>query len=196
MPTLTVIANVTQPSGGVIRGSDGALYGTSVTGPGTSNCGYVYRLARSNGTFDLQILHEFIGAPSDGCQPHGELVLGLDGALYGTTRHGGGNTHAYQWPAGTGTIYRVVPSAVPSVTVLHSFAGPDGSGLYREGLTPVVGLAMGPDGTFYGVNATGGTGSYSPAPGTLFRVLASRWVGCASQFLCLSCDRPGLPRTR
>jgi uncharacterized repeat protein (TIGR03803 family) len=168
--TLTVIANVKDPSGGVIRGSDGAMYGTSVTGPGTSNCGYVYRLARSGGTFGLQILHEFMGAPSGGCQPNGELVLGLDGALYGTTRYGGANTHGYiGQPVGTGTIYRVVTSGVHSVTVLHSFAGVDGSGLYVEGIWPVVGLAMGPDGTFYGVNAVGGTGSFSPGPGTLFR---------------------------
>lgn len=34
-------------------------------------------------------LHDFHGAPSDGENPQGGVVFGSDGALYGTTWHGG-----------------------------------------------------------------------------------------------------------
>ncbi len=170
-PTLTTLAAVDQPYGGVILGSDGALYGTSLTGPGASTCGYVYRLdPQGDGSFALDIVHEFAGAPTDGCQPRGELVE-LNGALYGMTSSGGANVDE-RWLVGTGTVFRVVLSSGHEVLYsFRSFALTNAQGLYPEGVGPIAGLVWGPDGHFYGTTSTGGTaGDFSPGPGTIFKV--------------------------
>ena len=98
-----------EPLGGLIAGSDGALYGTASRG-GAVNCGLVYRIDAS-GT--VAALHVFDG--TDGCQPMGELVVGPDGGFYGVTLSGG---DADPMGAG-GTIYRLGLDGTH--TVLHRF---------------------------------------------------------------------------
>jgi uncharacterized repeat protein (TIGR03803 family) len=164
--TFSVVADVDRPFGGVIRGSDGALYGTSRTGPGASNCGYVYRLdPQSDGTFTLNILHEFVGGLNDGCQPNGELVEGADGAFYGTTWAGGPNRDSGALD-GTGSIYKMMLNG--DYAFVRFFAGAT-NGFYLEGLGPITGLTMGPDGDFYGTTTAGGIGG-APGPGTIFSI--------------------------
>jgi uncharacterized repeat protein (TIGR03803 family) len=166
--TYTVLADVDRPFGGVIKGSDGALYGTSRVGPGASTCGYVYRLdPQGDGTFTLSILHEFAGGLNDGCQPNGELVEGADGALYGTTRAGGPNRDSGAAVEGTGSIYKMMPNG--QYEFVRFFAGATG-GFYLEGLGPTTGLALGPDGSFYGTTSAGGLGGGVPGPGTIFSI--------------------------
>jgi uncharacterized repeat protein (TIGR03803 family) len=96
-------------------------------------------------------LHMFSGGiESD--YPHGDLILGADGYLYGTTQ---GVTEG-----NCGTVFKISPLGV--LTTLHSFTGPDGS-------YPAVGLTLGSDGAFYGVTALGGAfGS-----GTVFKMTYS-----------------------
>lgn len=166
--TFTVVADVDKPFGGVMKASDGALYGTSRTGPGTSNCGYVYRLDPQNyGMFTVSILHEFAGGLEDGCQPNGELVEGPDGALYGTTRTGGPNRDSGAAIEGTGSIYKMMPNG--DYVFVRFFAGAV-DGVYSEGLHPITGLALGSDGNFYGTTNAGGIGGGTPGPGTIFSV--------------------------
>jgi uncharacterized repeat protein (TIGR03803 family)/VCBS repeat-containing protein len=167
-PTFTVLADVDQPFGGVIKASDGALYGTSRIGPGASTCGYVYRLdPQSDGTFTLTVLHAFAGGLDDGCQPQGELVEGADGAFYGTTRVGGPNRDTGAAVEGTGSIYKMMPNG--QYAFVRFFAGAT-SGFYQEGLGPITGLTLGPDGNFYGTTSAGGLGGGIPGPGTIFNV--------------------------
>lgn len=167
-PTFTVLADVDQPFGGVIRGSDGALYGTSRIGPGASTCGYIYRLdPQSDETFTLNIVHEFAGGLNDGCQPNGELVKGADGALYGTTWSGGPNRDSGAALEGTGSIYKMMPNG--QYAFVRFFAGAS-RGLYLEGLGPITGLTLGPDGKFYGTTSRGGRGGGVPGPGTIFSI--------------------------
>lgn len=68
-------------------------------------------LASSNGT--------------NGSNPKGALVQGLDGNFYGTTYGGGAN--------GDGTVFKITPSGV--LTSIHSFSGTDGK-------EPSAGLAL------------------------------------------------------
>ena len=85
------------PSGSVIQGSDGALYGTTQNGgsPSYRQYGTVFRLALDGSTFTT--LHNF--NLSDGAYPDGGVIQGSNGALYGTTFFGGsGNT-------GEGTVF-------------------------------------------------------------------------------------------
>ena len=82
------------PEAGVIQGSDGNFYGSTLQG-GASGLGLVFKLTPS-GT--ETILHAFAGA-SDGANPTANLVLGSDGNLYGSTSAGGSS--------GDGTLFKV-----------------------------------------------------------------------------------------
>ena len=145
-PTYTVIANLGSiggdaPLGGVIRGADGALYGTTSEG-GAANCGLVYRIDQA-GT--LSRVHEF--SLPDGCKPVGELALGPDGGLYGVTSD---DVNSGGLPVGYGTIYKV--DADGTFTVLHRFGPPAPSDPepWLVPSTPYAGLMLAPDGFFYG----------------------------------------------
>ena len=82
------------PEAGVIQGSDGNFYGSTLQG-GVSGLGLVFKLT-SSGT--ETILHAFAGA-SDGANPTANLVQGSDGNLYGSTSAGGSS--------GDGTFFKV-----------------------------------------------------------------------------------------
>jgi uncharacterized repeat protein (TIGR03803 family) len=115
-----------HPTAGLVQGPDHALYGT------TSST--IIRV-----TLDgvLSRLHLFTGNEATGwISP---LLFGLDGALYGTTTHGG--THGY------GTIFRVTVDG--DFATLHSFAG-------AEGAHPIGAIAQASDGRLYVATAYGG----------------------------------------
>ncbi len=83
---------------GLIQGSDGAFYGTTMEG-GALNLGTVFKLAADGTGFTT--LHSFDGA--DGSYPAAGLVQGPDGALLGTTIGG--------------VVFVLQPSALPTVTL-------------------------------------------------------------------------------
>ena len=150
---------VSQPRGGVIRGADGAFFGTTFSAD--FGCGTVYRIA-ANGTF--AILHNFT-RNVDGCAPVGELVAGPDGNLYGTTSEGGPTTVPLTGGRGLGTVFRITPAG--QFTLLHEFAYDAARGIFPEGAYPYGALALGSDGNFYGLTNYGG----DPGPcGTIFKI--------------------------
>jgi uncharacterized repeat protein (TIGR03803 family) len=111
-----------NPVGGLIRASDGLLYGTTSVGAITqaNTSGTVYRIAE-NGTgftvlrrFENYASFNILGQPinTDGAGPEAELVEGSDGALYGVTRNGG--------PNGTGVVFRISRDGT-QFAVLHAF---------------------------------------------------------------------------
>lgn len=139
-----------RPVGGLIQGTDGALYGHASEG-GTAGLGTVFRYGPGPGHRPrLRVLHAFAGRPADG-RPTGRLALGPDGSLYGLT---GGGSDA------RGSVYRVAPDG--GFSTVYRFGGnfaPDGS-------KPSGGLCLAGDGFFYGVTSAGGVTN----GGTLFRL--------------------------
>jgi len=143
------------PRAGLLRGSDGVLYGTTSSGGGT-NRGTVFRL-HPDGT-GYAVLHSFPGNSVQGWNPSVSLVEGPDGWLYGTTSNGG--------DANYGTIFRLNKDG-SGFAVLRSFAGRDGSG-------PDSVLIKGSDGALYGTAAGGGDSGY----GTVFSLSIAQTVCC------------------
>ncbi|HUE20669.1 MAG TPA: choice-of-anchor tandem repeat GloVer-containing protein [Bryobacteraceae bacterium] len=102
-------------------------------------------------------LHSFTGNP-DGAQPKGAVVIGKDGALYGTTYTGGTSE--------SGTVFRLTPATgeLWTETVIHNFSGPDG-------LYPDAALIFGTE-ALYGTTRGGGTGA-----GTVFELAPPSTAG-------------------
>ncbi len=134
------------PSGGLLQGRDGALYGTTERG-GDGGGGTIFRVGKDGGNFE--VVHAFERGSVEGDAPEGTLVQGDDGTLYGTT-HGGGSE-------GKGTVFALDPDT-GAFSTLHSFQGMEGG--------PNPGVTLGRDGALYGTTAYGGM--YSE--GSVFRV--------------------------
>ena len=111
--TVTVLHNFGQgadgasPSGPVLVGPNGNLYGETSSG-GTSGLGEgtVYEITPDGSAYT--VLHNFGDGsiPNDGIYPRGGLTLGPDNNLYGTTFEGG----AYDQVAnGGGTLFKLSP---------------------------------------------------------------------------------------
>jgi uncharacterized repeat protein (TIGR03803 family) len=135
----------TTPSGALVQGSDGNLYGETVSG-GSSGDGVIYKITPSG---DFSVLHDFTGAP-DGSQGYFPLMQASDGNFYGVTLAGG---------SFYGIIFQLTPAG--KYTVLHTFS--DGPG---DGAAPAAGLMQATDGKIYGVTSGGGTSNY----GTIFSI--------------------------
>jgi len=122
------------PSGGVVIGSGGVLYGTTSAG-GTSNDGTVFALT-PQGT--ESVLHDLTGG-SDGADPLAGVVIGSGGVLYGTTN--------------SGTVFKLAPPASQggawTETVLHRF----------NGASP-AGLVIGKNGVLFGTTSSGGSANH------------------------------------
>ena len=144
-----------QPMGRLVKGADGAWYGTTVSG-GAHGMGTVFRVM-PDGT--MTTVFSFSGV--DGASPDAGLVDRGDGTLYGVT--GGGGAHDF------GTAFKLTTAGgVGSFVSLVSFSGTAGAvpGSIPSGLT-----AYG-SGIFYGVTRAGG----ATGQGTIFRMLADGQV--------------------
>jgi uncharacterized repeat protein (TIGR03803 family) len=127
------------PWAGLIIGPDRRLYGS--TAPGSSGFGALFAINQDGTQFT--VLHTFNNG--DGSNPLGQLLVGHDGAFYGTTQFGG--TFGGQG----GVIFRMNTDG-SAFSVLHSFAFPVGP----EGARPTSGLVEGSDHDLYGVTPLGG----------------------------------------
>jgi uncharacterized repeat protein (TIGR03803 family) len=136
-----------EPKGGVIQASDGLFYGT------TEHGGYFGEIFRMDAAGNFTVLHRFDAYASDGGSPVSGLIEGRDGFLYGTASIGGQPVTASRY----GVVYRMDKAG--TVTILHTFTGPDGS-------KPWAALAQGADGRLYGSTVVGGAFGL----GVLFRV--------------------------
>ena len=158
--TFTVVGDGAQPTG-LVMGSDGVLYGTTLFG-GTSTNGMAFSLTppeSTGGAWTEAVLYNFAGG-SDAALPIA-VAIGDGGVLYGTSLQGG-VTGGVCLAVGCGTVFSLSPPATPgpgsawTEAVLYRFTG--GS----DGMYPVGGVAVGSGGVLYG--ATGGTSTL----GTLF----------------------------
>ena len=137
-----------EPKGGVIQASDGFFYGTTELG------GYGGEIFRMDAAGNFTVLHRFDAYASDGMRPRSGLIEGRDGFLYGTAPIGGQPVTS---PSREGVVYRMDKAG--TVTVLHTFTGPDG-------YEPWAALVQGADGGLYGSTVVGGAFGL----GVLFRV--------------------------
>jgi len=118
-----------NPVASLVRGSDGAWYGTTAGG-GNSGNGTFFKLV------DEQFIH--LGNFSIASNPYSELLaVGTD--FYGTTLNGGANDQ--------GTVYKVNEKS-GLVTIIHDFS-------LEEGKNPSA-LTKASDGNFYGTATFGG----------------------------------------
>jgi uncharacterized repeat protein (TIGR03803 family) len=140
--------NAINPRGGLAATADGQLFG--VAGSGASNAGGVFTIHRSGSGF--QLLRSFTGSAGDGRLPLGGLLLGSDGALFGTTFAGGSN--------GFGTVFKLNTNGA-GYTVLRRFTGGT-----NDGVNPQGRLLEGSDGALYGATQTGGSSN----AGTIFKL--------------------------
>jgi uncharacterized repeat protein (TIGR03803 family) len=160
-----------DPFGSLVIGAGGALFGTTSSG-GTAafadGYGTVFELmppVSPGGQWTEKVLYSFAGLAGtypvgDGFEPMGTLVIGPEGALYGTTVVGGMATS--DCIVGCGTAFELTPpgSAGGAWTenLLHDF------GVGRDGAFAYAGLAMGPGGVFYGTTTLDGGTVYELAP--------------------------------
>jgi uncharacterized repeat protein (TIGR03803 family) len=129
-----------NPGAGLVQGTDGDFYGTTVYGGGYGE-GVIFRM---NAAGSNQLLYSF---PAKTSQPGAQLTFGNDGNLYGTMRFGGVN--------GLGSVFNGVFSTIYSFAESSS----DQSG------EPISPLIQGTDGYFYGTTRWGWNGG-----GSVFRV--------------------------
>jgi uncharacterized repeat protein (TIGR03803 family) len=147
-----------QPLAGVVRDSEGNLYGTSWGGTNSPNppegLGVVYKLTESelakNG--EGTVLHTFTGftgTVADGAFPYyGSLIRDSAGNLYGTT-YVGGIEGLCPSGSGCGTVFKL--DAAGAETILYSFTGG------ADGGYPAGGLIRDSAGNLYGTGILGGT---------------------------------------
>jgi uncharacterized repeat protein (TIGR03803 family) len=137
-----------HPSSGLIEGSDGVLYGVTLTDYPTGS-GAVYKVNTDGSGF--AVVTDWDSAGNPGFFPAHALVQGNDGALYGNTTEGGIN-------GDSGALFKV---------------NTDGSGLFtlwdwpvlpNDGLLASGALLKGAGGALYGMTSGGGTHS----DGTVF----------------------------
>lgn len=137
-----------NPSAPLVQGANGNYYGTSPGKGGSITPGAVFEVSA---TGQLKLLHLF-ARDADGANPISGLLLGKDGAFYGTTSNGG-FFHC-------GTIFRMSPAGF--LTTVHTFD-------WRDGCNPLGSLSMAMDGNFYGTTYAGGSEGF----GTVFRMTPS-----------------------
>jgi uncharacterized repeat protein (TIGR03803 family) len=126
----------TNPDGNLVQATNGNLYGTASYG-GLYGQGAVFVVTPSGTVTTLYSFCEDTDCP-DGAEPEGNLVQGIDGALYGHAAYGGSDNG--------GTIFKLTLAGKQSV--VYNLGG------LTVSSTPV----QGSDGNFYG---TASGGAYS-----------------------------------
>lgn len=133
-----------HPSGGIIRGQDGSLYGAANNG-GTNGYGIAFQINRDGSGY--HVIHYF--AYPNGAYP-GSLVQATNGLLYGTASQGGSN--------GYGAVFKLDTNGT-AYSQLHAFSP-------AEGIYPNYNLSQASNGVLYGSASGGGISN----AGTVFRL--------------------------
>ncbi|MBI5446233.1 MAG: hypothetical protein HY900_34090 [Deltaproteobacteria bacterium] len=143
------------PLGELALDGAGNLYGTT-SQSGASGSGTIFKVSTDGLTFS--VLHAFAGAPADGRDAEGGLLL-LGGTLYGTTLLGGAT--------GQGSVFSISTSG-GGITLLHSFAGGP-----ADGKNPRAAVLVSDGVNLYGATEYGGSSDL----GTVFSMtMGARYV--------------------
>ena len=157
------------PTGDLTFDRQGKLFGATQFGGGDGSCdapyyqacGTVFGLSppkMKGGTWAEEVLYSFKGIPQglqvgDGASPNGGLLLDNEGAIYGTTYHGGDN-YLQQGDCiqggetGCGTVFELTPpqgnGGKWTESLLHVFT------YLEDGYFPAAGLTFDGNGYLYG----------------------------------------------
>jgi uncharacterized repeat protein (TIGR03803 family) len=140
-----------DPTGSLIQATDGNLYGMTSFGGSINGFGTLFRYSLS-GTFTTLVVFN----DTNGGNPYGSLIQGVDGKLYGMTNTGGmigSGNYGY----GFGTIF--VSTLSGTLATLVNFDST------TMGCYPYGSLIQGIDGNLYGMANQGGTSD----SGTMFK---------------------------
>jgi uncharacterized repeat protein (TIGR03803 family) len=154
--------------GPLVRGQDGALYGSSREG-GSVSLGSLTRVSTAGTRTRLVSFTGSSGAVK-GQRPRGPLALAANTNFYGLTESGGS--------ANAGTLFRLSAAGTPTVFAEFAASGPR---------TPLGGLVAGTDGFLYGTTSLGGAAD----GGTLLKVDPSTntW-SAAAEFTAVTGTQP------
>jgi uncharacterized repeat protein (TIGR03803 family) len=140
-----------NPYAGPVIGHGGVLYGTTYAG-GPSGVGTVYSVtppAAAGSAWTEAVLHSFLGGVEEGANPVESLVIGHQGALYGTTASGGAHQN-------DGTVFSLRPPQEAgggwTNKVLYRFDGLENHG--DAGAFATSDLVIGAGGVLYGTTQT------------------------------------------
>lgn len=184
--TFTVLHSFTggtdgqNPWAGVVINTGGRIYGTTNGGGSRqgacelygAGCGVAFELSIRNSSWILTPLYSFHGG-TDGAIPQGQLTIGPNGSLYGTTADGGNEGACF---GGCGTVFNLRPAQRATASIvgtwgekqLYLFDGPSGIG-------PLNGpLIFGATGQIFGTAAYGGPSN----AGTVYELVPTQgsWV--------------------
>jgi uncharacterized repeat protein (TIGR03803 family) len=155
------------PGAGLLRGADGSWYGTTLHGGTDNDDGTVFRMNADGSGYQVIRRFTFINSvfydtfSTDGQQP-GPLAQGPNGLLYGATAYGGTTGRGAYSNTGAGTLFALATND-SEYAVIYNFSTTGG-----DGQSPVGGLTLGRDGSFYGVTQSGGPAGQ----GSVFRINA------------------------
>lgn len=126
-----------KPVAGLLRDTSGDLYGTTPSG-GANGKGVLFKLIPNpeTGKYKEYVLHNFCTLVdcADGSNPQAELIMDVDGNLYGTTENGGADKDA-------GVIFKLTyGDSGWSLSVLHNFCSVNLGAPCADGGNSVAGL--------------------------------------------------------
>lgn len=126
------------PTGKLVFGPDGNLYGATLHGGGPDDAGIVFQLKRTGAGWRESAIHIF---GVTGGAPLGDLVFDKAGNLYGTT----------ELAQSLGSVFQLHPNGdgTWTETDLHIFSN-------SEGINPASGLTIDASGNLYGTTTRGG----------------------------------------
>jgi uncharacterized repeat protein (TIGR03803 family) len=145
-----------MPAAGLIRDSNGNLYGTTYYG-GQYAMGAVFMIDTS---VKESVLHSF-GLGSDGQNPAASLLRDGQGSLYGTTQYGGDLSCSILPGFGCGMVFKLDASGAE--TVAHTFKAK------ADGAFPTAALISDGQGNALGTTTVDASKAMAPF-GTVFKI--------------------------
>ncbi|MBZ5663828.1 MAG: hypothetical protein LAO30_04430 [Acidobacteriia bacterium] len=136
----------TNPTAGLVQGSDKFLYGVASRG-GANSVGTLFKVNTTGTSF--ADLHDFATATGD--TPFGTPMLHTNGTIFGTTSHGGSQNPAY------GVLYSFTNGLKPFASIVVIWSGKVGTqvGIIGQGFSNATGVKFGTGaGTFTAVSDT------------------------------------------
>jgi uncharacterized repeat protein (TIGR03803 family) len=159
------------PTGALVQGTDGNLYGTTTKGGLRGYYGgTVFRITTDG---SLTTVYSFCTHPNtcpDGAIPFAGLIQDPKGNFYGTTMAGGSD--------GAGAVFRITPEG--RLTTLYSFCSQEQC---ADGNEPQGALVEGLDGNLYGTTTLGGT---NEGGGTVYKITPAGTLTTLYRF----CEHP------